>query len=63
MVYGQFKQEEGAPAEALFQRILDNFRGELIELIEPREDEAESGAEDAGESRGEESSGENGPKE
>ena len=63
MVYGQFKPEEGSPAEALFQRILDNFRGELIELIESEEDEVESGAEDAGESRGEDGSEENGPKE
>ena len=34
MVYGQFKQEEGAPAEVLFQKILKNFRGELVELVE-----------------------------
>ena len=32
MVYGQFREEDGAPAEALFQRILRNFQGELIEL-------------------------------
>ena len=63
MVYGQFKQEEGAPAEALFQRIRDNFKGELIELVESKEDEVESGAEEAGEAGGEEGPGENGPKE
>ncbi len=34
MVYGQFKEEDGAPAEVLFQRILANFEGELIELVE-----------------------------
>lgn len=34
MVYGQFKEEDGAPAEKLFQRILQNFNGELIELAE-----------------------------
>ncbi len=50
MVYGQFKQEEGAPAEALFQRILDNFKGELIELEEEEEEDPETpeGEEDAG---------------
>lgn len=44
MVYGQFKEEEGAPAEALFQRILANFDGELIELVveDDEEDEAEN---------------------
>lgn len=41
MVYGQFKEEEGAPAEALFQRILANFEGELIEFVEVDEDELE----------------------
>jgi len=33
MVYGQFKEEEGAPAEALFQEILRHFEGELIEIV------------------------------
>ena len=42
MVYGQFKEEEGAPAEALFQKILANFDGELIELV-VEEDEDEEG--------------------
>ena len=32
MVYGQFREEDGAPAERLFRRILQNFSGELIEL-------------------------------
>lgn len=39
MVYGQFKEEDGAPAEALFQRVLANFKGELIELVDAEEDE------------------------
>jgi hypothetical protein len=39
MVYGQFKEEEGAPADALFQRILKNFEGELIELVDENENE------------------------
>lgn len=34
MVYGQFKEEDGAPAEALFQRVLSQFQGELVELVE-----------------------------
>ena len=33
MVYGQFQEEDGAPAEALFQQVLANFEGELIELV------------------------------
>jgi len=41
LVYGQFKEEDGAPAEALFKRILDNFSGELIELAPEEEDEDE----------------------
>ena len=40
MVYGQFKEEDGAPAEALFQKVLSRFQGELIELVE-EEDEDE----------------------
>lgn len=47
MVYGQFKKEDGAPAEALFTRILENFAGELIEL-EDDEDESEAEEEGAG---------------
>lgn len=43
MVYGQFKAEDGAPAEKLFERILENFSGELVEL-EADEDEAEDSA-------------------
>lgn len=46
MVYGQFKADEGAPAERLFERILANFAGELIELAEEEEEE-ESEAADA----------------
>ncbi|MDA7907631.1 hypothetical protein N9C66_06635 [Akkermansiaceae bacterium] len=39
MVYGQFKEEDGAPAEALFQKVLENFEGELIELVDEDEDD------------------------
>ena len=71
MVYGQFKEEEGAPAEALFQKVLANFEGELIELVMDDEDDEDGeplgdsespespenprGAEEPGEQAGEES--------
>lgn len=32
MVYGQFHAEEGAPAQALFDRVMANFSGELVDL-------------------------------
>ncbi|WP_018969439.1 hypothetical protein [Rubritalea marina] len=44
MVYGQFKAEEGAPAEKLFQQILANFKGELISFVEDDEDEGDKEA-------------------
>ena len=47
MVYGQFREEDGAPAERLFRHILRNFSGELIELQDPDEEEGEK--EEAGE--------------
>ena len=31
MIYGQFDKAQGAPAERLFQIILDHFKGELID--------------------------------
>lgn len=33
MVYGQFKEEDGAPAEQLFSRIMENFKGEVMEYV------------------------------
>ena len=39
MVYGQFKKEEGEPAQKLYERILSNFKGELIELAPDDEEE------------------------
>jgi len=42
MVYGQFKEENGAPAEALFQYILVNFEGELVELVVDEDEEEEA---------------------
>ncbi len=56
MVYGQFKEDEGAPAEALFQQILANFEGELIEMVvedEESDDEREDEEDSAPESEGE----------
>jgi hypothetical protein len=50
MVYGQFKEEDGAPAEALFQKILANFDGELIELVVEDDDDLESENEQSAES-------------
>lgn len=45
MVYGQFKPDEGAPAERLFERILANFAGELIELAEEEDSEESESSE------------------
>jgi len=39
MVYGQFKEEDGAPAEKLFSKVMENFKGEVIEYAELDEDE------------------------
>ena len=41
MVYGQFHPENGAPAQALFDRIMSNFSGELVELQEEDSSEKE----------------------
>ena len=34
MVYGQFKEEDGAPAERLFCYLMDHFKGEVIEYVD-----------------------------
>lgn len=39
MVYGQFKEEDGAPAQKLYDEILKNFSGEILELADSSEDE------------------------
>ena len=41
MVYGQFNKDEGEPAERLFQELLSNFKGELVELVDEEEKEAD----------------------
>ena len=33
MVYGQFKEENGAPAERLFSRVMEHFKGEVLEYV------------------------------
>ena len=43
MVYGQFREEDEAPAEKLFQHILRNFSGELVELEELEDEREEAG--------------------
>ncbi|MFT5905821.1 MAG: hypothetical protein ACI9E1_001425 [Cryomorphaceae bacterium] len=42
MVYGQFKEEDGAPAEALFTQIMENFKGEVIEFASDDDDDDEA---------------------
>jgi hypothetical protein len=49
MVYGQFRVDEGAPAQALFDRILANFSGELVELEVEESPQEEEVAPEVGE--------------
>ena len=37
MVYGQFKEEEGAPAERLFKYVMERFKGEVVEYVDEDE--------------------------
>jgi len=49
MVYGQFKEEDGAPAEKLFSKIMENFKGEVMEYVsvdEEEDDELEDSSEE-----------------
>ncbi|MGB0775675.1 MAG: hypothetical protein ACPGUY_07500, partial [Akkermansiaceae bacterium] len=46
MVYGQFKEEDGAPAEKLFARVMENFKGEVIEYVEEDEEDEEDESEE-----------------
>jgi hypothetical protein len=41
MVYGQFKEEDGAPAEVLFAQIMENFKGEIVEFVSDDDDDDE----------------------
>lgn len=45
LVYGQFREEDGAPAEKLFSHLMENFKGEVIEYAEEEEDEEENSEE------------------
>lgn len=42
MVYGQFKEEDGAPAEKLFAYVMERFKGEVIEYADVDEDDSEN---------------------
>ena len=42
MVYGQFKEEDGAPAEKLFAYVMERFKGEVIEYVDADEEEPAS---------------------
>ena len=43
MIYGQFKEEDGRPAEQLYAYILERFKGELIEFEAEEEEQVEDG--------------------
>lgn len=51
MVYGQFKEEEGAPAEKLFAYVMERFKGEVIEYVEEEEEEQDEPIESSGEDK------------
>jgi hypothetical protein len=42
MIYGQFKEKDGQPAERLYEYIMERFKGEVIEF-EKAEDDSEVG--------------------
>ena len=46
MVYGQFKKENGEPAEKLFNHIMENFKGEVLEYVEDDEEPEKSSTEE-----------------
>jgi len=39
LTYGGFKEEEGAPAERLFEKIVSHFKGEIIEYVDVDDDD------------------------
>lgn len=56
MVYGQFKEEDGAPAEKLFSRVMEHFKGEVLEYADPDDDDgalSEADSESDGDSKAE----------
>ncbi|MFK7911017.1 MAG: hypothetical protein AB8F34_10520 [Akkermansiaceae bacterium] len=52
MVYGQFKEEDGAPAEKLFAYVMERFKGEVIEYadLDEEPDEDSDATDDSGSS-------------
>jgi len=52
MVYGQFKVEDGAPAEALFARVMEHFKGEVLEYVVEDEDDVDCDKKPADEVKG-----------
>ena len=57
MIYGQFKKEDGEPAEKLYAFIMERFQGEVIEF--ESDDEEEDSEEDSEESASDASEDEN----
>lgn len=53
MVYGQFKEEEGAPAEKLFSYVMERFKGEVIEYVDEDEPTSEDTGDEAASGSGE----------
>lgn len=52
MIYGQFKEADGQPAERLYEYILENFKGELVEYEKDEYEAAEEGeSEDAADNK------------
>lgn len=45
LTYGGFKEEQNAPAERLFEKIVANFKGEIVEYIAVDDDNEESSKE------------------
>ena len=39
MVYGQFQEENGAPAERLFEHVMAHFKGEVLEYADAEEND------------------------
>ncbi|BDS08825.1 hypothetical protein NT6N_38650 [Oceaniferula spumae] len=56
LVYGQFKAEDGAPAEKLFSKIMENFKGEVMEYVlvdEADDDESQESSSKVGDNSAE----------
>ncbi len=51
LVYGDFKKEEGEPAEKLYQKILSHFEGEILEYEQEEEELEVSGEQEGAEAK------------